>query len=103
VVEVTRYELIEKAAEQIWREDMGSIWPLPMWSSVSNQASYRRQAQAVLDALLPQVTTAEEFTARAQKGSVLMGPDGYCLRWDGRRDPSRLLEEYGPLMVVWQP
>lgn len=77
-------------------------------------ATYFDDAERVLDAILPQVTTVEELEALPhttfvqgadnslwEKGKddwlCAQGSDG----WD--RVPDELLKDHGPLTVVWTP
>lgn len=61
-------------------------------------------ARAVLDAILPQVTTVAELEA-LPSGSLLVTPNGEPVRhlyahWQTER---AWLETYGTLTLVWQP
>ncbi len=84
-----------------WREPGGDVL----------NDSYRAQARAMLDAILPQVTTVAELEALAL-GSIVVSYNGYPFE-RGLDDGMCLNGEYQgtvgqfgsffPLTVVWQP
>jgi hypothetical protein len=90
-----REELVYKV------EELVSNWP--------TGGSYQ-VAEAILDAILPQITTVEELDTLPNE-TVLVGADGYAFRLedgvlfaeDGAWHPPNALRESGPLTVVWRP
>lgn len=64
-------------------------------------------AEAIVDAVLPQVTTVDEVTALPHR-TVLVSAEGEIFHWSWRMPMNlRLVAEgmleSGPLTVVWQP
>ena len=76
--------------------------------------AFRDQSRAILDAVLPQVTTVEELEALpcpALLLGALVGRLPAVFRWtngqlyyeDGSMRLTLQASEFGPLTVVWQP
>jgi len=70
------------------------------------------EAAALLDVVLPQVTTVAELEALPMH-TVLIGTDGYvysprrnefsCLTLETSANPEIVLDKFGPLTIVWRP
>jgi hypothetical protein len=107
---MNREQMVEKAASLIIASDQTLLVP--------NMAHFNRLANAILDAILPQVTTVEELEAldgdvvlvsesgatwrtyRLRSGTVLLSPGN---QKTPRFHPEVVLSDQGPLTVVWQP
>jgi hypothetical protein len=113
----TRADLIETAARAIRRAniDLGFIE-----TDTDTDDIERTEAAAVVDAVLPQITTAEQLDALPLRTKVLAadgntwekymarswgkGPAWRSTKGGGAYNRSaRSVAEYGPFTVVWQP
>ena len=69
-------------------------------------ATYFDDAERVLDAILPQVTTVEELEALSGRSLLYGTASGQAepVLWQPSwQDPQEVLEMFGPLTVVWTP
>lgn len=85
---MNRAEMVEKYVDLIEGSPFG--------------ASYRDDAVAFLDAILPQVSTVEELEALPD-GSLLVSEVG-PVQWYGDNSADVIFRAFGsPLTVVWRP
>jgi hypothetical protein len=96
----TRADMIETAARALCAQDSED------WEEVQQHA-YREDAAAVLDAVLPQITTVEQLRALPKRTWLLTAIDDTPhLLLRGAMDDKHLesyLSVYGPLTVWQQP
>ena len=118
---MNREQLIERAARAShqWGLDFGGEWA--GWDELreSTRREYREEAAAVVDALLPQVTTVDELV-NFPPGTGFVDGAGNLVQWRGhsitylvngvRVDHPAWWEQdcdhprmAWPLTVVWQP
>lgn len=110
---MNREQMIEKAAQVMCDAPNDS---LPSFAQAATlRQIYRREAQMVVDAILPQVTTVDELAALPE-GAVVIDGNGHAWRkvnalsrwcWGAwgyyTESSSAELVQFGPLTVVWQP
>jgi hypothetical protein len=109
----TREQMVEKAARASHQYgfDCGGVYA--DWDDLSGtvQQQYRADAAAVLDAVLPQVSTVEELEALPAGAKVLdTAGDVYWKLSTGRfrdlrgnDDGAEHVTFFAPLTVVWTP
>jgi hypothetical protein len=107
---VNREQMVEKAARTLWEGNAPEILPWCDLREIPKQA-YRADARFVLDAVLPQVSTAAELAALAP-GSIVVSHNGYPFEVTreglavGGEDAGTfafVAETFAPLTVAWQP
>lgn len=116
-----REQLIEKAARASHQEGLSSGTEYAAWDALRDRVrrEYRENAAAVVDAILPQVTTVEELEALPLNTKVIdAGGEAWAryylaakgprpLRWRNSRGgygrTSIDIARCGPLTVVYQP
>lgn len=112
---MSRDEMVEKATQVINNSACVRRGELGHPDADGRALCSRCNATAVLDAILPQVTTVEELEP-LPAGALLKGADGDvwkagrsrfdCLSEDWSRGLSRagqVIQRSAPLTVVWQP
>lgn len=95
---MNREQMVERAAAVLFEVD-GGTWP----EDCTHPDEHRRDARAVLDAILPQVSTVEDLEALPDR-AVLLGRNGFI--WSirkGQCSPLFMLKDYGPFTLVYQP
>jgi len=94
-------QMVETAGDAMWRDDAADAFMSTDGKTLDDAVGaddYRRRAKAVLNAILPQVTTVAELEA-LPIGTLLLKPEtGQCERINEARLPYRL-----PLTIVWTP
>lgn len=104
---MNRAEMIEKAARAShqWGLDFGGEYA--KWDALreSTRREYREEAAAVLDVLLPQVTTVEELGSLPNSNTWLASNGVHPCKAPHRASFWRgyNFDAFGPLTVVWQP
>jgi hypothetical protein len=119
---MNRQQMVEKAARAEHQHGLDVGSEHAAWDGLREvvREQYRGNARAILDAVLPQLSTVAELETLPQ-AAVLIGKDGMaitvglggkdmetvrCYRYaNGRREYSarRVMHEYSALTVVWQP
>lgn len=98
---MNREQMVEKAARAMLADDIAAGYASDGWDEGADRNWLLGNARAVLDAVLPQVSTVAELEAlHLPAQSVLVDTGGMALI-------AELVEEFdfrhGPLTVVWQP
>ena len=109
---MNREQLVEMVAETIYADDASLVFDPDAAADLAGAASdtaaiYRSNAAAVIDVLLPLVTTVDEVTALPHR-TVLVSAEGEIFHWSWRmpmnlRLVAEAMLESGPLTIVWQP
>lgn len=112
---MNRAELVEKAARASHRQGLECGGEYAEWDALREitRREYRENAEAVVDALLPQVSTVEELEALDDRSVLVFEAPNYNLvlrfangrlradSWVGSFEQA--IAELGPLTVVWSP
>ena len=85
---MSRQRLIDKATDVV--------------KAHQGRVTYARVAEAVLDAVMPQITTADDLRALPYETLLVDFDGGAPARWTEHTDADDLMR-HGPMVVVWQP
>lgn len=103
-----REQLIERIVQAVIEDDVRHGIATPDEDLDRRCPWYRTNAQAALDAILPQITTVDEFVALPHR-TLLVSDAGQATFWspptpeDLRKTAAHWLAHAGVWTVVWQP